>query len=775
MDQEVSSAKSYPQAQSSQPSADSLYRFEALARWKAFEITHGHTDMEDTAGVQSTLSRIGEALVDYQAEVKRIVELPPSKGSKKPDTDNILFPYLNLSMAHPQEWINAEHALNAELAPAFEELWSSLGMERKIETWGSDNMLSDLARLAALDTAECRGTQMIWRSKGYAARLEPQEGSELLRHNLPPNLSIATAEYASDDSSFHSHISRLSTPRMALSDALDKQASGFSPSLGNPFEPASARSKQLGFIEALRNAVDLGSGAFALRAFGQEAFSESVGRFLFTETAKARAELLGPMISKFRTQTALFAGVRENIKTVALEQSRQWLENVGAWSFCQKYWGDSWSEARFGDIETALAHRAELELAFNGNPGLGRVSAFMGGRLGLLPKGDLPQRCFERLSELGLTRSGWKFLGKLDDSLKTLTDQFRPEKLLSYEAPESGLLEDLAPVPLAETASISWKSRLAQTMNPVPELEGPEADAQLATLDRFSSALRAEVAGKNALALRVFCLTASAAASTRASPALFADALRRLDRLASAAYASHSPETARTLHLKQLDSVFETIACGFFLHASSSPEAAYARIDRAMDFARDAEPGAFAVFEGLGPKQAWAKLGKLESEWHEMIQLRERGERSHLQWEPLAAAWPSDPSRGLIFRELVDGGALFDEGKALHHCVSSYAETCVQGTCRILSLERDGARSGTLELVRDGDQWSIGQFNEHCNAPIRDEACVDMAQAALRAANSAQAKLDAGSLSEVGFKLASKRALFQPPAPLLGVIADGGL
>lgn len=62
----------------------------------------------------------------------------------------------------------------------------------------------------------------------------------------------------------------------------------------------------------------------------------------------------------------------------------------------------------------------------------------------------------------------------------------------------------------------------------------------------------------------------------------------------------------------------------------------------------------------------------------------------------------------------------------------------------------------------------------HCNAPIHDEACVDLAQVALRAANSARVKLDAGSLPEVGFKLASENAS-ATPAALLGAIADGGL
>ena len=51
---------------------------------------------------------------------------------------------------------------------------------------------------------------------------------------------------------------------------------------------------------------------------------------------------------------------------------------------------------------------------------------------------------------------------------------------------------------------------------------------------------------------------------------------------------------------------------------------------------------------------------------------------------------------------------LYNEGKDMHHCVAAFCEKVVQGECyfyRITSPER-----ATLELVRDGKEWHVGQI-----------------------------------------------------------------
>jgi hypothetical protein len=78
-------------------------------------------------------------------------------------------------------------------------------------------------------------------------------------------------------------------------------------------------------------------------------------------------------------------------------------------------------------------------------------------------------------------------------------------------------------------------------------------------------------------------------------------------------------------------------------------------------------------------------------------------------------------------------GALFEEGKAMHHCVSSYAEACAGGGSRIYSIRNGGAREGTLELkalFKGGrfERWEVEQFRGVCNAQIKTRGAQSFAK-----------------------------------------------
>jgi hypothetical protein len=79
-----------------------------------------------------------------------------------------------------------------------------------------------------------------------------------------------------------------------------------------------------------------------------------------------------------------------------------------------------------------------------------------------------------------------------------------------------------------------------------------------------------------------------------------------------------------------------------------------------------------------------------------------------------------DPDRLTLwtFRELLSGQDLIDNGRALKHCVASYAHSCARGACSIWSLEtRDGdARRGDPVLTVEVDaNRVVVQARGHAN------------------------------------------------------------
>lgn len=65
-------------------------------------------------------------------------------------------------------------------------------------------------------------------------------------------------------------------------------------------------------------------------------------------------------------------------------------------------------------------------------------------------------------------------------------------------------------------------------------------------------------------------------------------------------------------------------------------------------------------------------------------------------WPVRFGDWDFGPVR---FVELLNEGALHDEGKAMHHCVATYAEDCADGTSAIFSVRRGGQRLLTVEVL----------------------------------------------------------------------------
>lgn len=117
-----------------------------------------------------------------------------------------------------------------------------------------------------------------------------------------------------------------------------------------------------------------------------------------------------------------------------------------------------------------------------------------------------------------------------------------------------------------------------------------------------------------------------------------------------------------------------------------------------MDCAAGQPPGFWA---GLDKKDPAASAARAHEAW--TMRLREERAQTdpnfRLQWGAEAGVMKSGRVEAI---ELRDGAELFDEGKAMSHCVASYAGRCAQGSSRVFSVRIGGARQTTLELTPVG-------------------------------------------------------------------------
>ncbi len=95
------------------------------------------------------------------------------------------------------------------------------------------------------------------------------------------------------------------------------------------------------------------------------------------------------------------------------------------------------------------------------------------------------------------------------------------------------------------------------------------------------------------------------------------------------------------------------------------------------------------------------------------------------RWRELA--WEPGLGAGVAWSvvELRDSGALEHEGRAMRHCVASYASWCSSGRASIWSLRRridDGDARSVLTIEIDPRTATIVQVRAHANRAPRGEA-----------------------------------------------------
>ena len=104
--------------------------------------------------------------------------------------------------------------------------------------------------------------------------------------------------------------------------------------------------------------------------------------------------------------------------------------------------------------------------------------------------------------------------------------------------------------------------------------------------------------------------------------------------------------------------------------------------------------------KGRNPKT----LLQLVEKWHQ--KLARKSSISQLSWSPMgpkAAQYTEGQAQNRNLRdwkiiELLNGKELAAEGRALSHCVATYAQQCMRGKCSIWSVYCNEERVLTIEL-----------------------------------------------------------------------------
>lgn len=159
---------------------------------------------------------------------------------------------------------------------------------------------------------------------------------------------------------------------------------------------------------------------------------------------------------------------------------------------------------------------------------------------------------------------------------------------------------------------------------------------------------------------------------------------------------------------------------------------AFAELSDITDWLTRSEMG---VWQALPDKPSWASLKRRSDAWHAEVRVREDQEAQE-PWE--ARLFEPILKDGLRATELRNGAELFEEGKAMGHCVSSYAKDCREGACRIYSIQEGGSRLATLEVgfranqAGEAEGWMAqlrGQFNKQVEDPRVTSLCKEVVEA----------------------------------------------
>ncbi|MBA2541991.1 MAG: PcfJ domain-containing protein [Deltaproteobacteria bacterium] len=124
---------------------------------------------------------------------------------------------------------------------------------------------------------------------------------------------------------------------------------------------------------------------------------------------------------------------------------------------------------------------------------------------------------------------------------------------------------------------------------------------------------------------------------------------------------------------------------------------AWAMHHHTEDIAHQRSEAARFSWRGREPARALEEATR----YNELIARPRAGQSGGLPISWRRRGWDWEDLRGDVqwsIRELTSDTELIDEGRAMHHCVASYAYLCAQGNAAIFSVTANGARKVTLQL-----------------------------------------------------------------------------
>jgi hypothetical protein len=152
-----------------------------------------------------------------------------------------------------------------------------------------------------------------------------------------------------------------------------------------------------------------------------------------------------------------------------------------------------------------------------------------------------------------------------------------------------------------------------------------------------------------------------------------------------------------------------------------TPSDARERMERELALLGDCMLKQEGFFEALPKKFDWNTLMRWQERWHEQVLEEQANTKTTAfsrseHWPAVAADWASGEFEAVVLR---DASELKEEGRAMRHCVGGYADTCLRGNSRIVSIRWRGARVSTLQLqARDRDGRALALPNKDSVAEL---------------------------------------------------------
>lgn len=133
----------------------------------------------------------------------------------------------------------------------------------------------------------------------------------------------------------------------------------------------------------------------------------------------------------------------------------------------------------------------------------------------------------------------------------------------------------------------------------------------------------------------------------------------------------------------------------------------------------------FASAQPFNEKWSRAQAERAQERWHVELTKKQGQEQffkafgiafdAPIDYEPFPLA---ETVNGFAFTALNTGEAIFLEGAAMRHCVSSYSKQVLYGQSRLFTIRSGDRRVATAEYAITRGRYRLAQIKGPCNSPV---------------------------------------------------------